>query len=85
MRKAVRFRAFPLGHAQTRDDRAWGRRCHVIDALPRGSVKETVSLKHPADSAEPAARTAESVTPGESPRSVGPATVTRLGSPWPSA
>jgi hypothetical protein len=34
-----------------------------------------------AGSAEPTARTAESVTPGESPRSVGPATVTRLGSP----
>lgn len=38
-----------------------------------------------AGSAEPTARTVESVTPGESHGSVGPATVTRLGSPRPSA
>jgi hypothetical protein len=38
-----------------------------------------------AGSADPTVRTAESVTPGESHRSVGPATVTRLGSPRPSA
>lgn len=39
----------------------------------------------PADSAEPTARAAEPTTPVESHRSVGPATITRLGVPRPSA
>jgi hypothetical protein len=52
---------------------------------PRPARLPDDGAKHPGDSAELTARTGESVTPGESTRSVGPATVTRLGSPRPSA